>query len=94
MTLVKVKRNHQITLPRNLRNLLKIEEGDYVEMTHHEGKILVHPVKVVPSDQAYFYTKEWQAMEKQADKDIATGNTIGPFDNAKNAIDALNNTDL
>jgi AbrB family looped-hinge helix DNA binding protein len=93
MALVKVRRNHQITLPRNLRNMLKIEEGDYVEMIHHSGNIVIHPVKVIPSDQAYFYTKEWQEKEKQADKDISDGNIIGPFDNAKDAIDALNNTD-
>ena len=33
----------------------------------------------VPSDQAYFWTPEWQAREREAEKDIREGRVRGPF---------------
>ena len=89
MALVKVRRNHQVTLPRNLRDKLRITEGDYLEIEEHGGRIVLHPVRVVALDQAYFHTKEWQTGEAQADNDIAEGRVLGPFDNAQDALEAL-----
>lgn len=89
MSLVKVRRNHQITLPHDLRVKLHIAEGDYVEVEEKKGLIVLRPVKVVPSDQAYFHTRQWQAGEAEADQDIAKGRLVGPFDNAKDALKAL-----
>jgi len=44
---------------------------------------------VVPTDEAYFHTKEWQEGEAQADKDRKKGDVLGPFDNLKNGLKAL-----
>ena len=46
------------------------------------------------NDQSWFWTKEWQLGEIEADRDIATGNTIGPFDNIKDALHALKHTEV
>ena len=89
MSLVKIKRHYQITLPQSLRKMLSLEVGDYVEMDRQDGNIILKPVKLVHPDQAYFYTKEWQEGEAEADKDIAKGNVVGPFDNIKDATKAL-----
>jgi len=89
MELVRVKRHYQITLPAGLRKRLNIDIGDYVEVENKEGDIVMRPVKVVHPDQEYFYTKEWQEGESQADKDIAKGDVIGPFDNIKDSLKAL-----
>ncbi len=89
MTLVKVKRHHQITIPSDLRKKLKIDVGDYVEVETHEGEIIMRPVKMVHPDQEYFYTKEWQEGEAQADKDIAKGDVVGPFNNIKDSLHGL-----
>jgi hypothetical protein len=45
-------------------------------------------------EQEYFYTKQWQIEERNADEDIEKNNLIGPFDNIKDALDALKNTKL
>ena len=89
MALIKVKHNYQITIPNRLRRDLKIAVGDFVEVEKKENTLVLKPVKVVHPDQAYFYTEEWQEGEIQADKDIARGNVLGPFSNAKDALKAL-----
>ena len=89
MELVRVKRHYQITLPAGLRKKLNIGIGDYVEVENKNGDIVMRPVKVIHPDQEYFYTKEWQEGEAQADKDIAKGDVVGPFDNIKDSLKAL-----
>jgi antitoxin MazE len=89
MSLVKVKRHSQITIPTGIRRKFKIVEGDYLEIEEHDNELVLKPVKMIHSDEAYFHTKEWQQGEREADKDIAEGNVIGPFDNIKDALDTL-----
>ena len=89
MELVRVKRHYQITLPAGLRKKLNIDIGDYVEVENKNGDIVMRPVKVIHPDQEYFYTKEWQEGEAQADKDIAKGDVVGPFDNIRDSLKAL-----
>jgi AbrB family looped-hinge helix DNA binding protein len=89
MLLIKVKQNYQITLPSSLRKYLNIAVGDYMEMERQDGELVLKPVKVVHPEQAYFYSKEWQKGEAEADKDIAKGDVLGPFDNLTDGLDAL-----
>ena len=47
MTLVKVRRAAQITLPRDIREAARLEEGDYLEAELTEsGTILLKPVNI------------------------------------------------
>jgi antitoxin MazE len=94
MPLIKVKQNYQITLPNSLRKLFNIAVGDYMEVEKQDGEIVLKPVKVVHTEQAYFYTKEWQKGEAEADKDIAKGDVLGPFDNIADGIDALKKAEI
>jgi antitoxin MazE len=87
MALVKVRQNYQITIPAEVRKNMKV--GDYLDIEKKDGELVLKPVRVVHPDHAYFYTKEWQEGEAQADRDIAAGKTIGPFDNIDDALDAL-----
>jgi antitoxin MazE len=89
MSLVKVKRHHQITIPTNMRKKLKIAEGDYMEVEQENDAIVLKPVKMVHPDQAYFFTQEWQKGEAEADKDVARGDLLGPFADITDGIDAL-----
>jgi AbrB family looped-hinge helix DNA binding protein len=81
MELVKVKRNFQITIPQNLRRIIRLTVGDYVEVDIKDDMLVIRPVKVVHPDQEYFFTKEWQEKETEADKDIAEGRVAGPYGN-------------
>jgi antitoxin MazE len=92
MSLVRVKRHSQITIPNDIRRKLKIVEGDYFEIKEHNNELVLKPVKIIHPDEAYFHTKEWQRGEREADKDIAEDKVIGPFDNINGALKALKTT--
>jgi len=94
MELVKVKRNYQITIPQNLRRIIRLTVGDYVEVDIQDDTLVIRPVKVVHPDQEYFFTKEWQEKEAGADREIAGGKMVGPFENAPDALKALKKTPL
>jgi AbrB family looped-hinge helix DNA binding protein len=81
MELVKVKRNYQITIPQNLRRIIRLTVGDYVEVDIQDDTLVIRPVKVIHPDQEYFFTKEWQEKEAEAERDIAEGKVVGPFKN-------------
>ncbi len=73
LTLTKVTRNGQITLPASLRHDFHIEEGDLLEVRATEGGIMLIPKQLIDKDQAYFWSSSWQASEREAGEDIAAG---------------------
>ena len=46
MALVKLRRAAQITLPREIRDAVRLSEGDYLEASVTEDGILLTPVSV------------------------------------------------
>jgi AbrB family looped-hinge helix DNA binding protein len=52
MTLVKVRRAAQITLPAEMRSALRVSEGDYLEAELVEGGVLLRPVAIFSREQA------------------------------------------
>ena len=60
----------------------------------------INPVKLFSieddsnEDQSWFWTKEWQLGENEADRDIIKGDTVGPFDDIKDALHALKNAKI
>ncbi len=46
MALVKVRRAAQITLPREIRQAIHLEEGDYLEAQVTDDGILLRPVSI------------------------------------------------
>ena len=89
MSLVKVKRHFQVTIPSSMCRMFGIGVGDLLEIVKQHNEIVLKPVKVVQPGQEYFYSKEWQQDEAKADKDIAKGDVLGPFDNIKKGLKAL-----
>lgn len=89
MELVKIKRHYQITIPQSLRKLIRLAVGDYVEIDIQEDALVIRPVKVVHPEHEYFFTKEWQEKEGEADRDIAGGRLAGPVNNIKEVLKIL-----
>lgn len=71
--LIKVTRNGQVTLPASVRRQLRVEEGDYLEVRVTENSIILTPKTLIDKSQAYFWTPQWQAAEREASADIAAG---------------------
>lgn len=69
---ISVRGRGQITIPKRLRERLHIAEGDLLEIEVSSEGILLRPPKKDP-DQAWFWTKEWQEKEREADEAIQAG---------------------
>ena len=64
----------QITLPADVRAALGVEEGDEVEFEINEHRtVIMVGLKLIRADQAWFWTPEWQAGEREADEQITRG---------------------
>ena len=79
MQITKISPKHQITIPKEVFETLHLEVGDFLEVGVTEEGLLLIPKKLISKDQAWFWTKEWQQKEKEADEAIAKGEVSGPF---------------
>ena len=71
---VKVRPKAQLTLPEEIRRALHISEGDEVEFAVlDDGTITVRGYVSIPTDQAWFFTPNWLAGEREADDEIESG---------------------
>jgi antitoxin PrlF len=71
-----IRRKGQVTIPQSVREAAHLAEGDPVEIeVTREGFILLRPKKMIDSGQAWFWTSEWQAGEREASADIAAERT-------------------
>lgn len=89
MPVVKIGPKHQITIPKEVFDSMRLEPGDFLDTRMEGNAIVLIPQKLVPKDQEWFWSREWQEMEKEADEAIAQGEVIGPFSKASDAIEAL-----
>jgi len=73
--LLTVQSRGTVALPADLRRRLHLDGADaQVKLVEHDdGRVELVPVVAVPADQAWFWTERWQAMEHEADADIAAG---------------------
>lgn len=63
----------QLTLPEEIRAAARLEDGDLFDAEITEDGILLRPRKVIDATQAWFWSREWQAGEREADADRAAG---------------------
>jgi AbrB family looped-hinge helix DNA binding protein len=71
---MKISSKRQISIPKKVMTALKLEPGDEVEFEMKGRNALLIPIKTikVPRDQAWYWTQEWQAKEKDADQDLSS----------------------
>jgi len=71
--LVELKQKSQVTIPKALVKKLNLEVGDKLDLALKDGRIIITPVVIIPKDQEWYYTHEWQTGEKEADRQLAEG---------------------
>jgi antitoxin PrlF len=83
-----VRQKGVVTIPQTIRQQLDLEEGDEVIFSVEDGKVVLTPATVVPRDQMWFWTPEWQTREAEADADLAAGNST-TYDSEEEFLNAL-----
>jgi len=73
MEWVQVRKKFQITLPRSVRDDLRLDEGDLLTVQVRDGELILRPQQLIDRDQAWYWTAEWQAAEREADEDLRLG---------------------
>ncbi|HYZ91828.1 MAG TPA: AbrB/MazE/SpoVT family DNA-binding domain-containing protein [Actinomycetota bacterium] len=63
----------QLTLPEEIRAAAHLEEGDLLDAEITPDGVLLRPQKLIDATQAWFWTAEWQAGEREAEADLAAG---------------------
>lgn len=88
MTRAVIRSRGQITLPREVREALHVEEGDDVAFIVEAGQVTMHGLKSIPAEQSWFWTDAWQAGEREASEQVAAGEgTV--FDHGDDFLDSL-----
>lgn len=88
--IVQIKKRHVITLGQEVRKELNLNEGDVLGISIEDGKIVLEPKKLIPSDQQWFWTEEWQTGEREAQADIDAGR-VKTANSIKELMEDLNN---
>ena len=84
----RIRAKGQVTIPTSIRTAARIEEGDPIEFELVDDGILMRPKKVIDATQAWFWTAEWQAGEREADEEAARdGGVI--YEDAESLFTAL-----
>jgi AbrB family looped-hinge helix DNA binding protein len=77
MSIVRVQKRGQVTLPTRLRARVGITDGDLLEAKFERGKITLAPKSMVDREIA-------EGLE-----DVKKGRTHGPYDSAEEMISSL-----
>ncbi len=88
MARITIRAKGQLTLPDEIRKAARLEEGDLLEAEITADGILLRPQKVIDATQAWFWTPEWQAGEREADVDRGAGR-IESFSSGDEFLGAL-----
>ena len=70
-TFVTVQSRGVVAIPPEIRRKFGLDQaGAQVEVSVRDDEIVLRPHVAIPADQAWFWSKEWQEKERQADEDI------------------------
>jgi len=72
---MRISSKRQISIPKHIMTAMNLEPGDEIDIRVENGAAYLIPIATIkiPRDQAWFWTKEWQEKEREADVDIAEG---------------------
>lgn len=72
-TIGKIARHYQVTIPRTIRKISGLKEGELVSFEVRDGEIVITPVYMVKKEQAYFFSEKWQKAIKKSEEEIKNG---------------------
>lgn len=79
----------QVTLPARVRQALHVEAGDEIEFEVLTGGVVaIRGLKMIPADQAWFWSEPWQRGEQEASTDIASGR-VETFKDSESFLDFI-----
>lgn len=87
---VAVQKRNLISLPREIREKLKINEGDVLDIKIEGNRIVLEPYKLIPTSQAYFWAETTQNDMLEAKKDVKSGR-VREFSNLDEFMQGLEN---
>jgi AbrB family looped-hinge helix DNA binding protein len=90
---IRLRGRGQITLPPQIRERLKVREGDDVLFRLNEqGQVVIEQVQMIDPEQAWFWTERWQKMEREVQEDIDAGRLL-EFESVEDFIKYLDEPD-
>jgi len=84
--IMKISPQGQIRVPKKIMESLGIEKGDYVEVELEKGQIVLKPRKLIDPTQGWYWTREWQKIEIEVDREIERGELSPEFKNAGDGL--------
>jgi AbrB family looped-hinge helix DNA binding protein len=69
-TIMKISPQGQIRIPKKFMKSLGLDKGDYLAIDIENDHLLLKPRKLIDPSQGWYWTKEWQQNESDADNNI------------------------
>ncbi|MCL4466226.1 MAG: AbrB/MazE/SpoVT family DNA-binding domain-containing protein [Chloroflexi bacterium] len=86
--ITRVSRSGRVTLAAAISREANVEEGGIFAVHLEADRTVLVPTRLMDERQTFFWTKEWQAAEREAARDLAAGRVHG-YDNVRGLIAAL-----
>jgi AbrB family looped-hinge helix DNA binding protein len=94
MPISKLGQRRQVVIPKEIWDELGFETGDYVEVQHVQGTVVIKPKKPVDAEEVL--TPEQKAVIDagiaEGLEDIKQGRVYGPFDSVDTLLGSLHGT--
>jgi antitoxin MazE len=87
--IMKISPQRQVRIPKRVMQKLSIDIGDFVEVDIQENEIVLKPRKLIDPSQGWYWTKEWQKMESEVDKQIELNEMSSKFETPEDATQWL-----
>ena len=84
--IMKISPQGQIRIPKQVMALLGILTGDYLEVEVLEGQIILKPRKLIDPSQGWYWSKEWQEMESEVDRELENDQPSPRFKTAREGL--------
>lgn len=70
---IRMGSKNQVTIPHRISKALRLRKGDHMLVRLVDRKVELVPARLIPKDQLWFWTPEWQQKEREADEEISRG---------------------